>query len=45
MAQKYKRSFGKSEREQRKALFDEARKIGKEISNIQDFMVAAIYSA
>jgi len=42
MAQKYKRSFGRSEREQRKALFDEARKIGKEIGDIQDFMVADI---
>lgn len=42
MAQKYKRSFGKSEREQRKALFDEARKITKEIGDIQDFMVADI---
>lgn len=42
MAQKYKRSFGKSEREQRKALFDEARKITKEIGDIQDFIVADI---
>ncbi|QQD12237.1 AAA domain-containing protein [Sphingobacterium sp. UDSM-2020] len=42
MAQKYKRSFGRSEREQRKALFDEARKIGKEIGDIQDFIVADI---
>ena len=42
MAQKYKRSFGRSEREQRKALFDEARKITKEIGDIQDFIVADI---
>lgn len=39
MAQKYKRSFGRSEREQRKALFDEARKIRKEIDKIQDYIV------
>src|SRR6185312_7834322 len=30
MAHKYKRNFGKSEREQRKALFDEAHKIIKD---------------
>jgi len=42
MAQKYKRSFGRSEREQRKALFDEARKITKEIGDIQDFIVGDI---
>jgi ATP-dependent RNA/DNA helicase IGHMBP2 len=39
MAHKYKRSFGKSEREQRKALFDEARKIRKEIDKIQDYII------
>ena len=39
MAHKYKRSFGKSEREQRKALFDEARKIRREIDKIQDYIV------
>lgn len=42
MAHKYKRSFGKSEREQRKALFDEARKIRKEIDKIQDYVVSDI---
>lgn len=39
MAHKYKRSFGRSEREQRKALFDEARKIRKEIDKIQDYII------
>ena len=39
MAHKYKRSFGRSEREQRKALFDEARKIRREIDKIQDYIV------
>ncbi|UIR54484.1 AAA domain-containing protein [Sphingobacterium sp. SRCM116780] len=42
MAQKYKRSFGKAEREQRKALFNEARKIMKEVEQIQDFIVEDI---
>lgn len=42
MAHKYKRSFGKSEREQRKALFDESRKIRKEIDKIQDYIVEDI---
>ena len=31
MAHKYKRNFGKAERDQRKALFDEARNIMKEV--------------
>jgi ATP-dependent RNA/DNA helicase IGHMBP2 len=35
MAQKYKRSFGKAEREQRKALFDEARRIMKEVERTE----------
>lgn len=42
LAQKYKRNFGKSEREQRKALFDEARKLRKEIDRIQDYIVEDI---
>ncbi|WP_437918919.1 AAA domain-containing protein [Sphingobacterium sp. LRF_L2] len=42
MAHKYKRNFGKTEREQRKALFDEARKLRKEIDRIQDFIVEDI---
>ncbi|MCA5004843.1 AAA domain-containing protein [Sphingobacterium bovistauri] len=39
MAHKYKRSFGRAEREQRKALFDEAKKIRKEIDKIQDYVM------
>ena len=42
MAHKYKRSFGRAEREQRKALFDESRKIRKEIDKIQDYILADI---
>lgn len=42
MAHKYKRNFGQSEREQRKALFAEAKKIRKEIDAIQDYITAAI---
>ncbi|WP_090609481.1 AAA domain-containing protein [Parapedobacter koreensis] len=39
MAHKYKRNFGKAERDQRKALFDEARKIRKEIDQMLDYIV------
>ncbi|GGH23683.1 DUF2075 domain-containing protein [Sphingobacterium alkalisoli] len=42
MAHKYKRHFGKTEREQRKALFDEARKIRKEVDRVQDYIVEDI---
>ncbi len=42
MAHKYKRNFGKLEREQRKALFGEARKLRTEVDKIQDFIVADI---
>ncbi len=42
MAHKYKRNFGKSEREQRKALFDEARKLRKEIDKLQDYIAADV---
>lgn len=38
MAHKYKRQFGRAEREQRKALFDEAHKIMKEVGNIEQFI-------
>ncbi|MEJ5055302.1 IGHMBP2 family helicase [Sphingobacterium sp. MYb382] len=44
MAQKYKRSFGRSEREQRKALMEESRKIRKEIDKIQDYVVEDVLS-
>jgi ATP-dependent RNA/DNA helicase IGHMBP2 len=39
MAHKYKRSFGKSERDQRKALFDEAHKIMKEVGNTEQYII------
>jgi len=38
MAHIYKRNFGKSERDQRKALFDEAHKIMKEVGNTEQFI-------
>ncbi|WP_064196174.1 MULTISPECIES: AAA domain-containing protein [Emticicia] len=39
MAHKYKRSFGKAERDQRKLLFDEAHKIMKEVGNIEQYVI------
>lgn len=39
MAHKYKRHFGKAEREQRKALFDEAHKIMKEIGKTEEYII------
>ncbi len=39
MAHKYKRNFGKSEREQRKALFDEAYKIMKEVGYTEEYII------
>lgn len=38
MAHKYKRSFGQSEREQRKALFTEARNISTEIERTEQYI-------
>ncbi|MBS7566780.1 AAA family ATPase [Mucilaginibacter sp. Bleaf8] len=38
MAHKYKRSFGKAEREQRKALFDEAHRIMRDVTAIEEFV-------
>lgn len=38
MAHKYKRNFGKAEREQRKALFDEAHKIMREVENTEQYI-------
>lgn len=38
MAHKYKRQFGKAEREQRKALFDEARKITKDADQTEHYI-------
>ena len=39
MAHKYKRSFGKAERDQRKALFDEAHRLIREVSNTEQYIV------
>ncbi len=39
MAQKYKRSFGAAEREQRKALFAEARNISAEVEKTEQYIV------
>jgi len=44
MAHKYKRNFGKAERDQRKALFDEARKIRKEIDRMLDYIVQDVFT-
>ena len=39
MAHKYKRNFGPAEREQRKALFDEARKLMKEVERTEQYIL------
>lgn len=39
MAHKYKRSFGPAEREQRKALFDEARNLMKEVERTEQYIL------
>ena len=39
MAHKYKRSFGKAEREQRKALFNEAYKIMKDVDRMEQYII------
>ncbi|GGE64712.1 putative DNA helicase [Pedobacter psychrotolerans] len=44
MAHKYKRSFGKAERDQRKALFDEAHKIGKEIEKTESYIMDHLFN-
>ncbi|GGB93072.1 IGHMBP2 family helicase [Dyadobacter sediminis] len=44
MAHKYKRNFGKAEREQRKALFDEAHKIMKEVGTIEQYVIDDLIS-
>src|SRR5690606_12128169 len=38
MAHKYKRSFGRAEREQRKLLFDEAHKIMKQVEQTEQYI-------
>jgi ATP-dependent RNA/DNA helicase IGHMBP2 len=44
MAQKYKRSFGPAEREQRKALFAEARNISKEVEKTEQYIIDDVLS-
>ena len=44
MAHKYKRSFGRAEREQRKALFDEAHKIGKEVEKTEQYIMDNLFT-
>jgi superfamily I DNA and/or RNA helicase len=44
MAHKYKRNFGKAEREQRKALFDEARSIMKSIENTEQYIMDDLFA-
>lgn len=44
MAHKYKRNFGKAEREQRKALFDEAHKIIKEVEKTEQYIIDNLIS-
>ena len=39
MAHKYKRHFGKAERDQRKALFDEAHRIMKDVVNMEQYII------
>ena len=39
MAHKYKRQFGQAERDQRKALFDEAHRIMKEVGNTEQYII------
>lgn len=39
MAHKYKRNFGRAEQEQRKALFSEARKISREVGDMEQYMI------
>lgn len=38
MAHKYKRSFGRAEREQRNALLDESRKLMKDVGRIEEYI-------
>jgi ATP-dependent RNA/DNA helicase IGHMBP2 len=44
MAHKYKRSFGKAERDQRKALFDEAHRIMKDVGKSEQYIIDDLVS-
>ena len=39
LAHKYKRNFGKAEREQRRALFEEAHRIMKDVGNAEQYVI------
>ena len=45
MAHKYKRNFGKAEKEQRKALFDEAYKMMKEVDKTEQYITDQVLDA
>jgi ATP-dependent RNA/DNA helicase IGHMBP2 len=45
LAHKYKRNFGKEEREQRKALFAEARNISREVENGEQYIIENVLSS
>lgn len=44
MAHKYKRNFGHAERQQRKALFDEAHRIMKEVADLEEYTIDDLVS-
>ena len=44
MAHKYKRSFGRAEQEQRKALFTEARKIMKAVADTEQYIMDDLFA-
>jgi ATP-dependent RNA/DNA helicase IGHMBP2 len=44
MAHKYKRNFGKAERDQRKALFDEAHRIMKDVGKAEQYIIDDLVS-
>jgi len=44
MAHKYKRNFGQAEREQRKALFNEARNIMKEVERTEQYILDDLFT-
>jgi ATP-dependent RNA/DNA helicase IGHMBP2 len=44
MAHKYKRNFGKAERDQRKALFAEARNVMKQVENAEQYIIDDLLS-
>ncbi|HSH67529.1 MAG TPA: AAA domain-containing protein, partial [Bacteroidia bacterium] len=43
MAGKYKRTFGREEREQRQLLYNEARKILKDARNLEDYIIQDLF--